>query len=260
MSDEVKIDGAVAESVPAEKTADTAILEEMAKAGILFGRKRSRTNPKMKKYIYTNRNGLEIFDLVQTIELIEKAKNFLKTAVASGRPILFVGTTPASQAVTKAIAEKFGFPFVAERWLGGTLTNFETISKRLNYYMNLKSDQQTGKLDKYTKKERTAMDKEIERLTRLFGGLEKMTSMPSAVIVAGADAHLIAIREANRMKVPVVSLANTSAGPEMINYVIPANDNALSSIQYIFAKLGEGISEGISNRLTAMAPKVEVKK
>lgn len=242
MNDEVKND-AVVDVAPAEKTADTEMLEEMAKAGLLFGRKRSRTNPKMKKYIYTTRNGMEIFDLVQTIDLIEKAKNFLKTAVSSGRPILFVGTTPASQAVAKATAEKFGFPFVAERWLGGTLTNFETINKRLNYYMNLKSDQATGKLIKYTKKERTAMEKEIERLTRLFGGLEKMTAMPAAIVVAGADGHQIAIREASRMKVPVVCIANTSAGPEMITHVIPANDNAVSSIQFIFAKLSEGIEQ-----------------
>ena len=229
------------------------MLEEMAKAGLLFGRKHSRTNPKMKNYIYTSRNGVEIFDLVQTIDLIEKAKNFLKTAVQTGRPILFVGTTPASQAVVRATAEKFGFPFVTERWLGGTLTNFETINKRLNYYMNLKSDQQTGKLEKYTKKERTAMEKEIERLTRLFGGLEKMTTMPAAVVVAGADAHLIAIREAKRMKVPVVSIVNTSGAPEMITHVIPANDNALSSIAFIFAKLSEGISAGIQEKGTLTA-------
>jgi len=260
MVDEVKNDGAVAEPIPAEKTADTAMLEEMAKAGLLFGRKRSRTNPKMKNYIYTTRNGAEIFDLVQTIDLIEKAKNFLKTAVSTGRPILFVGTTPASQAVTKATAEKFGFPFVAERWLGGTLTNFETINKRLNYYMNLKSDQATGKLDKYTKKERTAMDKEIERLTRLFGGLEKMNTMPAALVVAGADAHQIAIREASRMKVPVVAIANTSAGPEMIAHLIPANDNSVSSIQFVFAKLSEGIQQGQADRMAATVAKVEVKK
>ena len=254
MADELKIDGVVAENLPEEKSADTALLEEMAKAGLLFGRKRSRTNPRMKKYIHTTRNGVEIFDLVQTIELIDKARAFLKEMVKTGRPILFVGTTPASQATVKAIAEKFGYPFVAERWLGGTLTNFETISKRLNYYMTLKSDQATGKLDKYTKKERTAMDKEIARLTRLFGGLEKLSALPAAIVVAGTDAHDIAIREAKRMRVPVISIANTSASPDMIDYIIPSNDNSVLSIQFIFKKLEEAIQTGANERSAGLVP------
>lgn len=253
MVDEVKNEGAVSENLPEEKSADTALLEEMAKAGLLFGRKRSRTNPRMKKYIYTTRNGIEIFDLVQTIELIEKASAFLKEVAKSGRLILFVGTTPASQGTVKAIAEKFGYPFVAERWLGGTLSNFETISKRLNYYMTLKSDQATGKLDKYTKKERTAMEKEIERLTRLFGGLEKLATLPAAVVVAGADGHQIAIREAKRVKLPVVSIANTSAMPDMVDYIVPANDNSVSSIQFVFKKFEEAIEKGIQERSAGIA-------
>ncbi len=264
MADEI-IKDVVAVDAPEEKTADTAVLEEMAKAGLLFGRKRSRTNPRMKKYIYTTRNGFEIIDLMQTIEKIEAAQKFLKEVVKTGRPILFAGTTPASSTVTKEVAERLNQPFVAERWLGGTLTNFETISKRLGYYMTLKADQAAGRLDKYTKKERTAMEKEITRLTRLFGGLERLSALPAVVIVVGADSHEIATREANRMKIPVIAITNTTANPDMIQYVIPANDNSKSSIAYVLAKLEEAISQGVKERAAATAattakPSLDIKK
>src|SRR5687768_17404333 len=178
--DEVKnknVDAAVVEAAP-ERTADAGMMEEMAKAGVLFGRKRTRTNPRMKKYIFTNRNGLEIFDLTQTIDMVEQAKEFIKETVKTGRPILLVGTEPSSIEAVKALGEKFAFPFVVERWLGGTLTNFDSLSKRLNFYMGLKADKETGKLDKYTKKERVVIEKQIERLTRLFGGLERLNQLP----------------------------------------------------------------------------------
>ncbi len=240
-----------ASSPQAERTADTAMMEEMARAGILFGRKRTRTNPRMRKYIFANRNGIEIFDLTQTIDMVERAKEFLKETTKTGRPILFVGTEPAGGEAVKALGEKFSYPFVIERWLGGTLTNFESLSKRLNYYMSLKADKAAGKLDKYTKKERVVIEKQIERLTRLFGGLEKLTGLPGAVVVVGADAHAIAIAEAKRIKVPVVAIANSSADPDVIDYIIPANDNSRSSVSWILNKLAEGIEVGIKEKATA---------
>ncbi|MDO8602099.1 MAG: 30S ribosomal protein S2 [bacterium] len=241
-------DTIVADTTPAERTADAAMMEEMAKAGVLFGRKRTRTNPRMKKYIFTTRNGMEIFDLTQTIDLIARAQEFIKEVVKTGRPILLVGTEPSSIEAVKALGEKFMFPFVVERWLGGTLTNFESLSKRLNYYMGLKADKETGKLDKYTKKERVVIEKQIERLTRLFGGLERLTQLPGAVIVFGSDAHEIAVAEANRMKIPLVAIANSSANPDTLNYIIPANDNSRSSITWIAGKIGEAIEAGIREK------------
>lgn len=245
-----------AEVVPAERTADAALMEEMAKAGVLFGRKRTRTNPRMKKYIFTNRNGMEIFDLTQTIDMIERTKEFIKEVVKTGRPILLVGTEPASIEAVRMLGEKFSFPFVAERWLGGTLTNFDSLSKRLAFYMGLKADKETGKLDKYTKKERVVIEKQIERLTRLFGGLERLSQLPGAVIVFGADAHEIAVAEANRMKIPLIAVANTSANPDVINYIIPANDNSRSSITWIAGKVAEAIEAGMREKHSA----AEVKK
>jgi small subunit ribosomal protein S2 len=246
---------ATVDAAPVERTADAALMEEMARAGILFGRKRTRTNPRMKKYVFTNRNGAEIFDLTQTIDMVERAKEFVKEVAKTGRPILLVGTEPASIEAVKGLGEKFGFPFVVERWLGGTLTNFESLSKRLNYYMSLKADKAAGKLDKYTKKERVVIEKQIERLTRLFGGLEKLNQLPGAVIVFGADAHEIAIAEGNRMKIPVVAVANTSANPDTLDYIIPANDNNRSSIAWIAVKIGEAIETGLREKATAVEAK-----
>lgn len=258
--DEIKSDTNVADLVPAERTADVSVLEEMARAGILFGRRKMRTNPKMRKYIYTTRNGFEIFDLTLTLEALERAKNFLKDVAKSGRLILFVGTQAAGQGAAKAIGEQFHFPFIAERWLGGTLTNYGTISERLGYYMKLKADQVAGRLDKYTKKERTAMDKEIARLTRLFGGLETMNALPGAVVIVGAKTHAIAIAEAKRAHIPVVVLANTDADPDAIDYIIPANDNNVSSIAWVLNKLGAGIEEGLKEKVLNIEAKKETKK
>jgi small subunit ribosomal protein S2 len=253
--DEIKNDksGMPVEPVAPERTADTAVLEEMTKAGILFGRRRMWGNPKMKKYVYTTRNGFSIFDLTQTLDAIEKACEFLKTIGKNGQQVLFVGTTPASQALAQELGTKFGFPFVTERWLGGTLTNYDTISARLQFYLRLKADNAAGRLDKYTKKERTEMMKQLERLTRFFGGLERMVTLPAAVVVLGADAHKIAIAEASRAKIPVVAIANTNADPTTIKYVIPANDNNQLSLRWISEKLSAALVSGINER-GAVAP------
>jgi small subunit ribosomal protein S2 len=207
--------------------------------------------------VYTTRNGFSIFDLTQTLDAIEKAKAFLKEAAKTGKPILIVGTKPASMNVAKAFGEKFNMPYVTERWLGGTLTNFDTITARLQYYMKLKADQAAGRLDKYTKKERTAINKELERLTRFFGGLEKLTMMPAALIALGADANKIAIAEANRARVPVVAIANTNANPDTINHLIPASDNNAMSLAWILAKLEPSIEEGLKEHTLNVVPVVK---
>lgn len=240
--DEVK-NNAVAPEV-ADAPVDPKI-EEMAKTGMLLGRKRMRTNPKMREYVFTNRNGVEIFDLEKTVDAIEKAKAALKEVAKTGKPILVVGTEPAASSVVTAFAQKFNLPYVVERWLGGTLTNFESISTRLQYYMKMKADAAAGRLDKYTKKERVVIDKEIERLTKLFGGLERLSSLPAMLIVVGAKKHEIAIAEANIKKIPVIAIANSDANPDAITYVIPANDNSRASIELILAKLESAMAAGV---------------
>jgi small subunit ribosomal protein S2 len=248
----------VAENVPVISAADMAIYEEMAKAGVLLGRRRSKTNPKMKPFIHTTRSGFEVIDLQKTISAIEDAQAMLKEVVKKGQLLLVAATTPASEAPANALADKYTLPRVTLRWLGGTLSNFEVMSKRIAHLVARKADKAAGRLDKYTKKERVVIDKEIERLNKLFGGLEKMTMLPGAVLVIGAEAHRTAIREANRMKIPVIAIANTDTDPAGINCLIPANDSSVTAIQYVLSKLDEAIQAGIREKGTAA--KAEVKK
>lgn len=240
---------------------ELVLFEEMAKAGVLFGRRRSKTNPKMKPYIHATRSGFQIIDLHQTIVGIEAAQELLKEIVKKGQLLLIAATTPASEAPANKLADKYTLPRVTLRWLGGTLSNFEVMSKRISHLIGRKADKLAGKLDKYTKKERVVIDKEIERLTKLFGGLEKMSMLPGALLVIGAEQHRTAIREANRMKIPVIAIANTDTNPEGISHLIPANDNSIASIEYVLAKLDSAIAEGIREKTTAAAIKpTEAKK
>lgn len=249
MSDEIKKEGEVVE-LPVDQAA-LAKYEEMTKAGVLFGRKRSMTNPKMKQYVYTTRAGFEVFDLAQTASGIERAQELLKELVKKGQTLLVAATTPAAEGVAVEFANKFDLPRVTLRWLGGTLSNFEVMSKRIAHLIGRKADKAAGKLDKYTKKERVVIDKEIERLTKLFGGLEKMSMLPGALLVVGLEQHRTAVREANRMKIPVIAIANTDADPAGVQCLIPANDNSVASIQFILGKLEEGIRAGIKEKSAA---------
>ena len=233
---------------------DQTVLEEMAKAGILYGRRKSKTHPHMRSWIYTTRNGIEILDLPKTMEAVERAGEFLKGVAKKDGIIMTVGTKPSAQGLAESFAAKFTFPFVVKRWLGGTLTNFKTISKRNQYYMNLKSDKATGKLEKYTKKERVALDKQIEKMNGFFLGLERLTRVPDALVVINAKDHIIAVREAKIMKIPVVAILSTDTDPEIVNYPIPANDNSTTSIAWILSRLESKIEEGLKER-PAAAPK-----
>jgi small subunit ribosomal protein S2 len=237
--------------------AEVALYEEMAKAGVLFGRRRSKTNPKMKNYIHTTRAGFDVVDLGQTVAGIEKAQQFLKELVKKGQTLLVAATTPAGQITATKFADKYDLPRVTDRWLGGTLSNFEVISKRISHLITRKADKAAGRLDKYTKKERVVIDKEIERLTKLFGGLEKMNVLPGALLVIGAPSHMTAVREAKRVKMPVIAIANTDTDPDLIDYLIPANDASVNSIEYILAKLDEAVQQGMKEKSLATAAVVK---
>lgn len=234
---------------------DPMLLEEMVKAGILYGRKKSKTHPHMKPFIYATRNGIEILDLPKTMEALEKAGEFAKETAKKDGLVLFVGTKPAGQDLIQEVAKKLGMPFVAKRWLGGTLTNFKTISKRIQYYMNLKADKASGKLEKYTKKEQVGFHKEIERLNGFFEGLEKLNRLPDALVVINVNDHITAVREARRLKIPVVAVLSTDTDPELVNYAIPANDNSKSSIAWILSKLQVKVEEGLKERPAAVPVK-----
>ncbi|MCL5017588.1 MAG: 30S ribosomal protein S2 [Patescibacteria group bacterium] len=219
------------------------ILEEMMKVGLFWGHKKSKTHPRMKPFIYTTRNGVEIIDIIKTLESLDKALNFIKSKVAVGGTVMLVGTTPVAKKVVREYAEKMNLPYVVERWLGGTLTNFKTLSKRIAYFKKLKSDKASGKLDKYTKKERLDFDREIAKLTTSFSGTENMEILPQVMFVVDAAHNMIAVNEAKKMKIPVVAIVNTDINPEILDYPIPCNDRTKEGIRWIMEKLSATINE-----------------
>lgn len=233
MEDDIKSEAAHAEELPA----NLPILEEMAKAGLFVGHKKSKTHPLMRQYVYGVRNGIALFDLPQTLTSLEKAMEFMQTTLHSLSGILVVGNTPAAKQISEALAQKFELPHVTERWLGGTLTNFNTLAKRISYFKKLKADKAAGRLDKYTKKERLGIDREIAKLHLKFSGVEFMEKLPEVVFIVDLENNMIAAREARKMHIPVVAIANTNADPRLADYLIPANDRSRTGLEWIFAKL-----------------------
>jgi len=218
-------------------------IEEMIQAGVFFGRKKSKTNPKMQEFVFGNRGGIEIIDLYATQGSLERALTFLKEKVHAGALTLFVGTQPMAQGV-EALAKEFGFPFVTKRWLGGTLTNFKTLEERILHFKKLKTDLASGVLQKYTKKERVEFEKEIHKLSELFGGLEALEKLPEVLVVVDPVVHHTATREAKRARIPIVAFANTDADPDGIQYLVPGNTKSAKSIAWFLEKIRAAIQEG----------------
>ncbi len=220
--------------------------EEMAQAGLHFGHKSSKIHPKMKPYLYGVRNGVHIIDLEKTAEKLKEALNFIKEAVAQGKIILTVGTKIQAKALVKQTAEECGLPYITERWLGGTLTNFETIKKRIDYFKDLERKKKEGELENYTKKERIKFDEELKNLEIKFGGIKTLDKIPDIVFVLDMQKDDLAIKEAKAKDVKVVALADTNVDPTLADYPIPANDDAMLSVKYILEKVKETIKSAQS--------------
>lgn len=237
--------------------AKLALLDEMMKAGMYMGKRHAKTHPRMKPFLFGVRNGVEIIDLEDTLRFLDKAMEFVKNKVAEKGVILLVSTTPVAKDSVNALAVKLGLPFVTERWLGGTLTNFKTLSKRVSYFKKLKSDKESGRLDKYTKKERLNFDRQITKMTRMFGGVENMDRLPDVVFVVDVKKQMITVNEATLSKVPVVGVLNSDTDPETVKYPIPCNDRSKNSVEWILARLERAILEGRAN-IKADVPKAAV--
>lgn len=231
---------------------------EMVEAGVFYGRKKNRTNPKTKPFILLNRNGIEIVNLGKTADQLERALAFLTTVARTSGNILFVATQPAAAEVG-ILAKELGYPVVTRRWLGGTLTNFRIISKRIEYYKKLKADWEVKAFDKYTKKERVMIEKELARLNELMGGLETLTAKPEAMVVIDPNLHLTAVREARVLKVPVVAFANTDSDPTLTEYPIIGNNKARTSIHWFMMKVREAIESGKKQGVVAAQVAAEAK-
>lgn len=217
---------------------------EMLQAGVHFGHQTSRWHPKMKDFIYTDRNGVHVIDLEKTQVELTKVLPQIKQMAAEGKTILFVSTKPQAREIVKAAALDCGMPFLTDRWLGGMLTNFAEIRKLIKKYVMLKDQQATGELEKYTKKEQLDIAKELEKMDLYLGGLVTLTKMPDALFLPAMQREKTAVMEANRMNVPIVAVCDTNANPEKASYVIPANDDAVNSIKMIVNLVAEAVKEG----------------
>jgi small subunit ribosomal protein S2 len=217
--------------------------KELMEAGVFYGRKRTKTNPKTRPYILATRNDIEIIDLEKTLASLEEVMKFLSEKIKARGTVLVVGTQPQAVEGVLKLAKEFGLPFVTVRWLGGLLTNFKVLSKRIEYYKKLKSDLKTGGLEKYTKKERLGFEKETVRMEELFGGLENYAALPDVVLVIDPTSHLAAVREARILKIPVIAYMNTDADPDLINYFVVGNTKARTSVNWFLGKVAETIGE-----------------
>lgn len=212
---------------------DLLTLQEMIDAGLIHGLAKSKTHPKMKPYIHSTRSGVEVIDLVQTIVLLRKASEFLKSIVDSGKSVLLVGTAAIAKQAVKDCAEKTDNPYVIERWIGGTLTNFKIVNGRVQHFKKLLADKEAGNLAKYTKKEQLMIEREIAKMAAIFTGLKDMNELPGAMLVMSPSENKLAIDEAKNAGIPVVAFLNTNADPTMVEYPIPGNDKLSTAIEWV---------------------------
>ena len=224
--------------------AENATVKELLEAGAHFGHLTSVWHPKMKDYIFTQRNGIHIIDLEKTAVLLQKACAFVRELSASGQNILFVGTKRQAQQIVEEEARRCGMYYVNQRWLGGLLTNFTTIQSRIDYLVRLEDRRDKGELDLLPKKERAKLEKEMLRLNGQMGGFKEMTLLPGALFIADPIKDKIAFAEAKKQDIPVIAITDTNCNPDGINYPIPANDDAIKAINLICSKMADAIIEG----------------
>ena len=219
-------------------------MKQLLEAGVHFGHQTRRWNPKMRKYIFAERNGIYIIDLQKTLRLLEDAYGFVLELARGGGRALFVGTKKQAQAAVEEEATRAGAFYVTTRWLGGTLTNFETIKKNIERLKAIEAMEEEGSLARYNKKERLGILKEKDRLDRLYRGIRDMKRLPQLVFLVDPRREVIALREANRLGIPVVALVDTNCDPDPVNHVIPGNDDAIRSIRITASTIASGIVEG----------------
>ncbi|WP_243638160.1 30S ribosomal protein S2 [Rubrobacter taiwanensis] len=219
-------------------------VRELLEAGVHFGHQARRWNPKMKPYIFAERAGVHIIDLDQTLELLEEARRFVRSVAEAGREVLFVGTKKQAQLTIAEQAIRCGMPYVAERYIGGMLTNFQTIHGRIQYFKDLMARVEATPEEERTGKEWFALYREFQKLRRNFAGITEMERLPAALFVVDPRREELIVREANRLKIPVVAITDTNCDPDVIDYVIPGNDDAIRSINLITRLIADAILEG----------------
>ncbi|TQQ85021.1 30S ribosomal protein S2 [Peptacetobacter hominis] len=232
-------------------------MKQLLEAGVHFGHQTRRWNPKMGKYIFTERNGIYIIDLQKTVKKVEEAYNFVKEVSETGKPILFVGTKKQAQEAIKEEAERCGMFYVNERWLGGMLTNYKTIKTRINKLRELEKMEEDGTFDVLPKKEVIKLRAEKEKLEKNLGGIKEMPELPAAMFVVDPRKENIAIQEAHRLGIPVVGIVDTNCDPEELDFPIPGNDDAIRAVKLITGAMATAVIEGRQGAEEAVVEETE---
>jgi small subunit ribosomal protein S2 len=235
-------------------------MKQLLEAGVHFGHRSKRWNPKMRSYIFTERNGIHIVDLQQTIHALNEVHEVVRDIAAEGGTIVFVGTKRQAQENVEEQASRCAMPYVTQRWLGGTLTNFRTIRSRIDYMIDLEGQRDRGELDILPKKESTGKLRELAKLQRRLGGLRTLHQLPDAIFITDTVGEEIAVREANRLEIPVIAIVDTNCDPESIDYVIPGNDDAIRSILLLTSKIADAVIEGQQMRGVIMEEEEEAEE
>lgn len=238
---EAEVNGVERPTLPKAEPVSIKLLLE---AGVHFGHQRRRWNPRMREYVFTQRNGIHIIDLQQTLGKIQEARNFVRDLIADGGDIVFVGTKKQAQEVIEEEGKRCGAYYVNRRWLGGTLTNFSTIQSRIDYLVRLEDRKARGEFEILPKKEVLKLEKQITRLNQLFAGVKEMTKIPSALFVVDLIKERIAVAEARQLGIPIVAMVDTDCDPRDVDYPIPANDDAIKSIRLITSVIADAVIEG----------------
>ena len=219
-------------------------MKQLLESGVHFGHQTRRWNPKMEQYIFTERNGIYIIDLQQTVRLIDKAYDFVREQAAEGQEILFVGTKRQAQETIKTEAERCGMPYVNERWLGGMLTNYKTIKKRIDRLEELEEMEEEGIFEVLPKKEVIELQREHDKLEKFLGGIRDMDGLPDLIYITDPRKESIAVSEARKLDIPIVSIVDSNCDPDLIDYVIPGNDDAIRAVKLISSVIADAVLEG----------------
>jgi len=227
-----------------ETAPSTVSMKALLEAGVHFGHQTHRWDPRMKRYIFTERNGIHIIDLQQTVPLLQQAMDFVRNIASSGGSVLFVGTKKQAQESIEVEASRCGMPYVTTRWLGGTLTNFQTIEGRVDYLVRLEDRYRRGELNLMIKKEAGKLINEMEKMNRYFGGIKGMRKLPGALFIVDPPMERIAVTEALRMRIPIIAMCDTNSNPDEIDFPIPSNDDAIRAVKLVASKIADAALEG----------------
>jgi small subunit ribosomal protein S2 len=244
--------------VTAAQDTTEVTMKALLEAGVHFGHQTKRWNPKMRPYIFTERHGIHIIDLQQSVRLLEEAQAFVRDLSSRGQRIIFVGTKKQAQETMRSEASRSGQFFVDRRWLGGTLTNFVTIRSRLRHLAELESEFETGRIQALPKQEQIRKTRDLERLRISLGGLKSMTSLPGAIFVVDPKREHIAIAEAQRLGIPIIAMVDTNCDPDQIDFVIPSNDDAIRSVRLITSRIADAAIEGRTELESTLADEAGV--